>query len=159
MRVGSGIDMHRLVAGVPLVLGGITIPFPKGLDGHSDGDALLHSICDALLGAASLGDMGKHFPSSDNSLKNISSVALLSQTVAMLEGHLWKIINIDATIIAEQPKLGSYFLEMETLVANTTNISQDSINIKAKTADGLGALGNNEGIAAHTVALIEKISL
>ena len=159
MRVGSGIDMHRLVAGVPLVLGGITIPFPKGLDGHSDGDALLHSICDALLGAASLGDMGKHFPSSDDSLKNISSVALLSQTVAMLEGHLWKIINIDATIIAEQPKLSSYFLEMETLVANTTNISQDSINIKAKTADGLGALGNNEGIAAHTVALIEKISL
>ena len=97
MRVGSGIDIHKLVSGVPLVLGGITIPFPKGLDGHSDGDALLHSICDALLGAASLGDMGKHFPSSDNSLKNMSSVALLSQTVAMLEGHLWKIINIDAT--------------------------------------------------------------
>jgi 2-C-methyl-D-erythritol 2,4-cyclodiphosphate synthase len=158
MRVGSGIDMHKLMEGIPLVLGGITIPFPKGLDGHSDGDALLHAICDALLGAAGLGDMGKHFPSSDNSLKNISSAVLLSQTVAMLEGHLWKIINIDATIIAEQPKLGSYFPKMETLVANTTNTPSDSVNIKAKTADGLGALGNSEGIAAYAVALIEKTS-
>ena len=150
--------MHKLMEGIPLVLGGITIPFPKGLDGHSDGDALLHAICDALLGAAGLGDMGKHFPSSDNSLKNISSAVLLSQTVAMLEGHLWKIINIDATIIAEQPKLGSYFPKMETLVANTTNTPSDSVNIKAKTADGLGALGNSEGIAAYAVALIEKTS-
>ena len=158
MRIGLGIDMHKLKEGIPLILGGITIPFSKGLEGHSDGDVLLHSICDALLGAASLGDMGTHFPSSDNSLRNINSILLLSQTMNLLKTNLWKIVNIDATIMAEKPKLTSYFQKMENLIATTIKVPAGNINIKAKTADGLGALGNNEGIGAYAVALLEKAS-
>ena len=159
MRIGLGVDMHKLTEGIPLIIGGITIPFSNGLDGHSDGDVLLHAICDALLGAASLGDMGTHFPSSDNSLKNINSIVLLSQTVDLLETNLWKVINIDATIMAEKPKLVSYFQRMEALIAATIKVPVDNINIKAKTADGLGALGNSEGIGAYAIALLEKVSL
>ena len=155
MRVGIGYDIHRLVKGRPLILGGVPITHPKGLLGHSDADVLVHAICDALLGAAGLGDIGLHFPDTDPQYKDISSLKLLSKICRMLAGKSFGIINLDAIIFAEAPKLGSHRSEMLASIAKAMNIALDAINIKATTTEGLGVIGKGEGIGAMCVALIE----
>ena len=157
MQVGIGFDAHPLVAGRPLILGGVTIPFAKGLQGHSDGDVLLHAIIDALLGAAALGDIGTHFPSSDEQYRGISSLVLLERTTALLRGHRLLVHNTDATIIAEQPVLRPYIEPMRAAIAAKLNIEAGKVNVKAKTTDGLGFAGRGEGMAAYAVATLEAI--
>jgi 2-C-methyl-D-erythritol 2,4-cyclodiphosphate synthase len=156
MRVGTGYDVHRLVPGRKLVLGGITIPFEKGLLGHSDADALVHAVCDALLGAAGLRDIGVHFPDNDEKYKDISSVKLLSMTCEMVREKGYVIINIDSTILAEAPKLSPYRHAMEGMIARTTGVAPDCVNIKATTTEGMGMIGNGEGIGAICVVLIQS---
>ena len=154
MRIGSGYDVHRLVAGRPLVLGGVTIPFEKGLLGHSDADVLVHSVCDALLGAAGLGDIGRHFPDTDPAFKGISSLVLLERCAALLGEKGCLIQNLDATLLAQAPRIAPFCAEMEANIARAAAISPDRVNVKATTTEGLGFEGKGEGIAAHTVALI-----
>lgn len=156
MRVGIGYDVHRLGEGWGLVLGGVNIPFHKGLLGWSDGDVATHAIIDALLGAAVLGDIGTHFPSDDPQFKDISSLVLLERTKAMLERLGWKIGNIDVTIIAQEPKLAGFIEGMREKVSKMLAIDKARIEIKAKTADELGVVGQGEGIAAYAVALLEE---
>lgn len=155
MRIGKGYDVHRLVPGRKLVLGGIIIPHEKGLLGHSDADVLLHAICDALLGAAGLGDIGQHFPDSDPAFKDICSLDLLSETVNKLKNKGFSIINLDATVFAEAPKLSPYKAEMREIIARTLRVEPERVNIKATTTEGLGFVGKGEGIAAECVVLIE----
>lgn len=155
MRVGMGYDVHRLVEGRKLILGGVEIPFEKGLLGHSDADVLLHAIMDALLGAAALGDIGKHFPDTNPEYKGISSITLLEHVGRLLTDKLFIIGNIDATIIAQKPKLLPYMEQMIKNVAKALNISESRINIKATTEEGLGFTGNGEGMSAQAVALLE----
>ncbi len=155
MRVGVGYDVHRLVDGRKLVLGGIDIPFEKGLMGHSDADALIHAICDALLGAAGLGDIGVHFPDTDPSYKNISSMKILHKTVQLVLNNGFSIVNIDTVIFAETPKMSPYRQAMQTNIATAIELDPDRINIKATTTEGLGMIGQGEGIGAMCVALIE----
>lgn len=155
MRIGMGYDVHRLVKGRKLILGGVEIPFEKGLLGHSDADVLLHAIMDALLGAAALGDIGKHFPDTDLKYKGISSITLLEHVGKLLADNLFIIGNIDATIIAQRPKLLPYREQMVKNVAKALNISESQINIKATTEEGLGFTGNGEGMSAQAVALLE----
>lgn len=155
MRIGMGYDVHRLVEGRKLILGGVEIPFEKGLLGHSDADVLLHAIMDALLGAAALGDIGKHFPDTDLKYKGISSITLLEHVGKLLADNLFIIGNIDATIIAQRPKLLPYREQMVKNVAKALNISESQINIKATTEEGLGFTGNGEGMSAQAVALLE----
>jgi 2-C-methyl-D-erythritol 2,4-cyclodiphosphate synthase len=155
MRVGIGYDVHRLVMGRPLVIGGVTIPHNMGLDGHSDADVLLHAVCDAILGAAGMGDIGIHFPDNDSSYKDISSIKLLSQTWDKVRCYYENLINIDTTVFAEAPKIAPYTDSMKEKIANTLNISREQINIKATTGEGLGFIGKREGIAAMAVVLIE----
>ena len=155
-RVGIGYDVHRLVEGRPLSLGGVNIPFPKGLLGWSDGDVLIHAIIDALLGAAALGDIGTHFPSDDPAYKGIPSLELLRQAGKMLGEHGWQVGNIDATIIAEEPKLSPFFDKMRENIAQALNVDKACIGLKAKTSEGLGFLGRGEAIAAYAVALVER---
>jgi 2-C-methyl-D-erythritol 2,4-cyclodiphosphate synthase len=155
MRVGVGYDVHRLVDGRKLVLGGIDIPFEKGLMGHSDADALIHAICDALLGAAGLGDIGVHFPNTDPSYKNISSMKILHKTVQLVLNNGFSIVNIDSVIFAETPKMSPYRQAMQTNIATAIELDPDRINIKATTTEGLGMIGQGEGIGAMCVALIE----
>jgi 2-C-methyl-D-erythritol 2,4-cyclodiphosphate synthase len=155
MRIGIGYDIHRLVKGKPLIMGGVTIPHEKGLEGHSDADVLLHAICDAILGAAGMGDIGRHFPDTDPAYKGISSITLLLQTWSKVKFKYNTLINIDATVFAEAPKIAPYAESMKDAIAKTLNVSQDKINIKATTAEGLGFIGKKEGIAAMAVALIE----
>ena len=155
MRVGIGYDIHRLVKGRPLILGGVPIAHAKGLQGHSDADVLLHAICDALLGAAGLGDIGLHFPDTDPQYKDISSLKLLSKTCRMLSEKGFRIINLDSIIFAEAPKLESHRHEMQTTLAKAMGTAVDRINIKATTTEGLGVIGKGEGIGAMCVALIE----
>ena len=155
MRVGIGYDIHRLVQGRPLILGGVAIAHEKGLLGHSDADVLVHAICDAILGAAGLGDIGLHFPDTDPQYKDISSLKLLSKTCQMLTEKEFNILNLDSIIFAEAPKLESYRSEMQTSIAKAANIALDRINIKATTTEGLGVIGKGEGIGAMCVALIE----
>lgn len=155
MRIGHGYDVHRLVEGRPLVIGGVTIPYEFGLLGHSDADVLLHAICDALLGAAALGDIGKHFPDNDQSFKNIDSRILLRNTVELVNSKGYKIVNIDATIIAQKPKLAGFISKMVENIANDCGVSVDCVNVKATTEEGLGFTGNLEGISAHAVCIIE----
>jgi 2-C-methyl-D-erythritol 2,4-cyclodiphosphate synthase len=138
------------------VLGGIEIPFEKGLDGHSDADVLVHAIIDALLGAAGLGDIGTHFPSSEPKYKDISSITLLRQVGTLLQSHGWQVGNIDATIVAEQPRLSAFIPQMQQRISETLGISPGQIGVKSTTSKGLGFLGKGEGIAAHAVALVEK---
>jgi 2-C-methyl-D-erythritol 2,4-cyclodiphosphate synthase len=157
MRIGIGYDVHRLVTGRKLVLGGIVIPFEKGLLGHSDADVLVHAVCDALLGAAAMGDIGMHFPDTDPKFKNISSIKLLAETVAMLQRNGFSIGNIDSTIFAESPKIGPYRKLMQEKLAATVEVEPNCINIKATTTEGLGIIGNGEGIAAMSVALLEML--
>lgn len=156
VRVGFGWDIHRLVEGRRLVLGGITIPFPKGLLGHSDGDALAHAIVDALLGAAALGDIGSHFPPTDPRYKDADSIALLAQVVRVLAQRGWRIRNVDSTVVAEQPTLRPFLDAMRQKLANCLGVPPDCVNIKAKTAEGLGPVGQQEAIAAYAVAMVEE---
>ncbi|MDD3339474.1 MAG: 2-C-methyl-D-erythritol 2,4-cyclodiphosphate synthase [Lachnospiraceae bacterium] len=151
MRAGLGYDVHRLVEGRDLILGGVNIPFEKGLLGHSDADVLLHAIMDALLGAAALGDIGKHFPDTDPAYKGISSIKLLEHVGQLLEKHLYIIDNIDATVIAQKPKLRPYIEEMETNIAKTLHLEKDQVNIKATTEEGLGFTGTMEGISSQAI--------
>lgn len=157
MRVGLGYDVHKLVEGRKLILGGVEIDFDKGLLGHSDADVLTHAIMDALLGAAGRGDIGKHFPDNDNSYKDISSMKLLYQVLYLLKKQNYSIINIDATIIAQKPKLLNYMDTMKKNIATVLEISENQINIKATTEEGLGFTGAGLGIAANAVCLIEEI--
>ena len=154
-RVGIGYDVHRLGEGRPLFLGGVRVPHPQGLLGHSDGDVLLHAVMDALLGAASLGDMGTHFPSTDPQYKDISSLLLLQRVQAMVEGKGWKVGNVDATIVAERPRLAPYLGAMRQALAGALGLPEERVSIMAKSTNGLGALGRGEGIAAYAVALLE----
>ncbi len=156
MRVGIGYDAHRLVTGRRLVLGGVEIPFELGLLGWSDADVVAHAIIDALLGAASLGDIGDHFPSNDPRFKDISSLALLRRTKETLEEQGWQVSNIDVTIIARQPQLKPFIAEMRRQLCQALAIAEEQIGIKAKTANELGFVGRGEGIASFAVALIES---
>lgn len=156
MRVGMGYDVHRLVEGRDLILGGVRIPYEKGLLGHSDADVLLHAIMDALLGAAALGDIGKHFPDTDEKYKGISSIKLLEHVAELLEEHLYVIENIDATIIAQKPKMRPYIEEMRSNIARALQIETDQVNIKATTEEGLGFTGSGEGISSQAVCCLEK---
>ncbi len=155
MRTGIGYDVRRLVAGRKLVLGGTVIPFEKGLLGHSDADVLVHAVCDALLGAASLGDIGMHFPDTDPKYKDISSITLLTRTGAMVREQGFTIRNIDTIIFADAPKIGPYRKNMQENLAAAVNIEPGCVNIKATTTEGLGIIGKGEGIGAMCVVLIE----
>lgn len=157
MRIGQGFDVHQLVDGRPLIIGGVTIPYEKGLLGHSDADVLLHAICDALLGAAALGDIGKHFSDSDPRYKNIDSRVLLRSVYTLLENNRYKLINIDATIITQAPKMAPHIPAMATNIAQDLKTHVSNINIKAKTAEHLGAIGRQEGIMAEVVCLIDRV--
>lgn len=157
MRVGLGYDVHRLVEGRELILGGAAIPYEKGLLGHSDADVLLHAVMDALLGAAALGDIGKHFPDTDPAYEGISSLRLLAHTGALLEQKDYQIINIDATIIAQRPKMAPYIPQMVKNIAETLGLEEDQINIKATTEEGLGFTGAGEGISAQAVCSLMPI--
>lgn len=152
MRVGMGYDVHKLVEGRDLILGGVKIPHTLGLLGHSDADVLLHAIMDALLGAAALGDIGKHFPDSDPKYKGISSLKLLSHVGELIAQKGYAIENIDATVIAQKPKLRPYIDEMEKNIAKTLGISEDQVNVKATTEEGLGFTGNETGISSQAIA-------
>ncbi|RKD26414.1 2-C-methyl-D-erythritol 2,4-cyclodiphosphate synthase [Caminicella sporogenes DSM 14501] len=157
MRVGIGYDVHRLVEGRKLILGGVDIPYQKGLLGHSDADVLLHAIKDAMLGAVALGDIGKLFPDTDNRYKGISSIKLLSKVNNRLKEKGYRVNNIDAVIIAQKPKMAPYIEDMRKNIANTLSIDKDSINIKATTTEGLGFTGTGEGIAAQAIVSVDKI--
>lgn len=155
-RIGQGFDVHALVAGRPLIIGGVTIPFEKGLLGHSDADVLLHAITDALIGAAGLGDIGKHFPDTDPAYKGADSRVLLRDTMAILRAIDWKVINIDATIIAQAPKMAPHIPLMCATIAADLGLSPEQVNIKAKTTERLGFTGRGEGIAAEAVCLLQR---
>ena len=157
MRIGHGYDVHRFTDDRKLFIGGVEIPYEKGLLGHSDADVLLHAVCDSLLGAAALGDIGRHFPDKDPAYKGIDSKILLENTVELLSEKGYKIINIDSTVIAQQPKLSPYIDEMRRVIADICNTDIDNINVKATTEEKLGFTGRLEGISAHSVCLIEKI--
>lgn len=154
MRVGFGYDVHKLVRGRQLVLGGVEIPFEKGLLGHSDADVLTHAICDALLGAAGLGDIGIHFPDTDPKYKGISSLKLLHEVLGMLSENGFTIVNIDTIIFAEAPKLSPFRQAMQTALAKALKLASEQLNIKATTTEGLGTIGQGDGIGAMAVVLI-----
>lgn len=158
MRVGLGYDVHKLVEDRALILGGVTIPYEKGLLGHSDADVLVHAIMDALLGAASLGDIGKHFPDTDPQYKGISSIKLLQHVGKLLDEHMYVIENIDATIIAQRPKMAPYISEMRKNIAETLGLEPEQVNIKATTEEGLGFTGSGEGISSQAICAIEKLT-
>ncbi|HAG16248.1 MAG TPA: 2-C-methyl-D-erythritol 2,4-cyclodiphosphate synthase [Bacteroidales bacterium] len=153
-RVGIGVDVHQLVAGRRLILGGLEIPFEKGLLGHSDADVLLHAICDALLGAASLGDIGQHFSDSDPKWKDVSSLELLNRTNQLIKAKGFRIGNIDSTLILQQPKVARYIPKMRNLISEILEIEIDHISIKATTTEGLGYEGRGEGISAQAICLL-----
>lgn len=158
MRVGLGYDVHKLVEGRDLIIGGVHIPYEKGLLGHSDADVLVHAIMDALLGAAALGDIGKHFPDTDPKYKGADSLQLLRHVGELLEEHLYVVENIDATIIAQRPKMAPYIETMRNNIADVLGIELDQINIKATTEEGLGFTGTGEGISSQAICAIEKIT-
>lgn len=157
MRVGMGYDVHRLVEGRKLILGGVEIPYEKGLLGHSDADVLLHAVMDALLGAAALGDIGKHFPDTDERYRGISSMELLRRVAGLLDEKCFVIENVDATVIAQRPKLLPYMEQMKANVADALGISSDRVNIKATTEEGLGFTGTGEGISSQAVCLLQPL--
>ena len=150
-----GYDVHRLVEGRKLVLGGVTIPFEKGLLGNSDADVLVHAVCDALLGAAGLGDIGLHFPDTDSEYKDVASIKFLAKTYELISGKGFSIMNLDSTIFADAPKLSQYRDAMQKNISRTIEIEQDRVNVKATTFEGLGMIGKGEGIGAMCVALID----
>lgn len=155
MRIGTGFDVHNLNDNRKLILGGVEIPFDKGLEGHSDGDVVIHAIIDSLLGAGGLGDIGQYFPSSDMKYKNISSITLLESTLEIITAAGWTIGNIDVTIIAQRPQISTFIELIKTSLSAALNIKTNLINIKATTTDGLGFIGQGKGIACQSVALIE----
>ena len=157
MRIGMGYDVHRLSAGRKLIMGGVDIPYEKGLLGHSDADVLVHAIMDALLGAAALGDIGSHFPDTDPAYEGISSIRLLEHVGKLLSDHGYKIGNIDATIIAQKPKMRPHIDQMRDNISNVLKIRPDQVGVKATTEEGLGFTGSGEGISAHAVCLLEQI--
>lgn len=157
MKIGIGYDIHRLVEGGPLIIGGAVIPCGKTLSGYSDGDVVLHAIIDALLGSVALGDIGTHFPSSDPLYKDANSLSLLGYTVGLLCEHGWRVVNLDATIIAEYPTMLPYVMTMRYNVANAVQIPIESVSVKSTSADGLGFVGKGDGIAAQAVVLVEAI--
>lgn len=157
MRIGMGYDVHRLTEGRDLIMGGVKIPYEKGLLGHSDADVLLHAIMDALLGAAALGDIGKHFPDTDPAYKGISSLKLLTEVGKLLEENLYVIGNIDATIIAQRPKMAPHREAMRENIAQALGISVNQVSIKATTEEGLGFTGSGEGISSQAIVLLEEI--
>ena len=154
MRIGTGYDVHRLGEGLPLWIGGVQIPHTHGLIGHSDADVLLHAICDALLGAAALGDIGKHFPDTDPQYKGISSLKLLAHVGQLLQQHGYQVGNIDSTVVAQQPKMAPHIPQMRQNIADTLGISIDQVSVKATTTERLGFEGRMEGISAQAVALL-----
>ena len=156
MRIGQGFDVHALVVGRKLIIGGVTIPFELGLAGHSDADVLLHAICDALIGAAGLGDIGRHFPDTDPRYQGIDSRELLRAVARLLAEHHYAVVNIDSTIIAQAPKMAPHIAAMRTNIAADLGVAVDSVNVKAKTAEKLGLVGRGEGIVAEAVALITQ---
>jgi 2-C-methyl-D-erythritol 2,4-cyclodiphosphate synthase len=158
VRIGQGFDTHALVAGRKLIIGGVHIPHDKGLLGHSDGDALLHAICDALIGAAGLGDIGRYFPDTDPQYKGADSRDLLRSVVAMLGGAGWQVVNVDSTIIAQAPKLADFIPAMSSNIAADLQVLPNCVNVKAKTTEKLGFVGRGEGIAAEAVALINRVT-
>ncbi len=157
MRIGHGYDVHRLVAGRDLVLGGAKIPHSKGLLGHSDADALIHAICDACLGAAGLGDIGRHFPDTDPQYKNIDSRVLLRKVHEQLDAGGYRVANVDSTIVAQAPKLAPYIEKMTVNIAADLGISREQVNVKATTTERLGFAGREEGITAYAVVLLDQI--
>ncbi len=158
-RIGTGYDIHPLVEGRSLILGGVEIPYEKGLLGHSDSDALTHAVCDALLGAAALGDIGRHFPDSDAKWKGASSLDLLKRVVELIAKRGYRVSNIDAVIIAERPRLAPFIEEMRIRLAGVLEIDMEKVSVKAKTNEGLDSIGRGEAMAAHAVALIVKEGL
>lgn len=157
MRIGNGYDVHRLVEGRRLILGGVAIDYPRGLLGHSDADVLLHAIIDALLGAAALGDIGKIFPDNDPSIKGIDSGVMLQHVNQLLIDNGYSIVNVDSIVVAQKPKLAPYIQSMRRRIAELLELDVDRISVKAKTEEGLGFTGTGEGIAAHAVALLEVV--
>ena len=158
LRVGHGYDVHRLVEGRALILGGVTVPFDRGLLGHSDADVLTHAVMDALLGAAALGDIGKLFPDSDAAYAGADSIALLERVTALLREHGWQVGNVDATVVAQTPKLAPYIPEMRRRLAEAMGLDVDCVSVKATTEERLGFTGSGEGMAALAVALIERLN-
>lgn len=157
MRIGMGYDVHRLTEGRDLILGGVKIPYEKGLLGHSDADVLLHAVMDALLGATALGDIGKHFPDTDPAYEGASSIKLLEHVGKLLEERLYVVENIDATIIAQRPKMAPHIEEMRRNIAAALHLELDQVNVKATTEEGLGFTGSGEGISAQAVACLDSI--
>ena len=155
-RIGQGYDVHRLAAGRRLIIGGVDIPFDKGLDGHSDADVLLHAVMDALLGAAALGDIGKMFPDTDAAFLGISSMELLFKVSETLEMHGFAVVNVDATLIAQKPKISPYVPKMRANIASVLGIDESCVNVKATTEENLGFTGDGSGMSAMAVAMIEK---
>lgn len=158
MRIGQGYDVHRLVEGRKLIIGGVDIPYEKGLLGHSDADVLLHAVMDALLGAAALGDIGQHFPDSDGRYKGISSIALLKEVGKILQENGYMIENIDSTVIAQRPKLLPYRPQMAENIAAALGIEKEQVSVKATTEEGLGFTGTGEGISAQAIALLSSVA-
>ena len=158
MRIGHGYDTHRLVSGRPLILGGVTIPYEKGLAGHSDADALLHALADAILGALAEGDIGRHFPDSAAEFKDIDSLILLRRVAQRMREKGFALLNADATILAEAPKMAPHIPAMKQNIATALAVKPDQVNIKATTTEGMGPIGQGEGIAAHAVVLLNSIA-
>ena len=157
MRIGHGYDVHRLVPGRRCIIGGVDIPFELGLDGHSDADVLTHAVMDALLGALALGDIGKHFPDTDPRYKGADSLALLRHVAALVREHGWQLGNLDATVLAQAPKLAPHIVQMRENLADAIGCTADRISVKATTEEGLGFTGAKQGIAAHCVCLLERV--
>ena len=157
-RVGHGFDVHRLVAARPLLLAGVAVPHPRGLEGHSDGDCVLHAVCDALLGALAAGDMGAHFPSADPRWKGAKSRVFVLETLRIVRARGYEIENVDVTVVAQEPTLASHLPAMRESLAGLLGLSVDAVSVKAKSADGLGAIGRGEGIAAEVVTLLRDRS-
>ncbi|MCZ6802538.1 MAG: 2-C-methyl-D-erythritol 2,4-cyclodiphosphate synthase [Proteobacteria bacterium] len=157
MRIGHGYDAHRLVEGLPLILGGVTIPYEKGLEGHSDADAVIHSLCDAILGALCLGDIGSHFPDTDPELKNIDSRILLKRVVELMDKNGLVLNNADITILAQAPKMAGHIAAMKENLSSDLNTNGSNINIKASTTERMGFIGRGEGIAVHAVVLLNSV--
>jgi 2-C-methyl-D-erythritol 2,4-cyclodiphosphate synthase len=157
-RIGIGYDIHRLKAGRPLLLGGVNIPSPFGLDGHSDADVVIHALMDALLGAAALGDIGHHFPPGDSKFKDLSSIVMLREVVRLLDASGYRVGNVDVAVVAEQPKIGPYVDSMRTALAEVLMVRMQDVGIKATTNEGLGPEGRGEGISAHAVATLEHVA-
>lgn len=157
MRIGLGYDIHRLVEGRRLILGGVEIPYIKGLDGYSDADVLLHAICDAILGAIGKGDIGLHFPNTDPAFRGIASTELLNRVSATVKLSGFKVVNVDSTLILEEPKLEPFKNKMRQTISSSLGISEDAINIKATTQEGVGSIGRGEAIAAYAIVAVEEV--